>query len=254
VIGQTEREGLTISYRVNTADEKVLEEQFNRNIFFSRVPEYRPHHDDVIVDVGAHIGAFTLLAASKVPNGKVYAVEASLDSFSLLQKNIEANQLRNVRAFHLALGAERGTARLFHDREGNWGHSMMKEMTPEYEAVPTDSLSNFMADNRILKCDFMKLNCEGAEFPIILGAPDEALRRVRTLLILYHLDLVPGKSETDLVDKLNQCGFKTKVRNRTEKRGWIIGLNRAFRTRPDELVQFYFYGCRKLARHLLNLV
>ena len=245
---ETKREGLTISYRPNTVDEKVIYEQFNRNIFFSDVPEYRPHRDDVVIDVGAHIGVFAILVASKIQKGRVHAVEASMDNFNLLRMNIEANHLRNVYPHHLALSGRRGTARLFHDYHGNWGYTIMKETSQEYEVVTADSLGNFMSENRILKCDFMKLNCEGAEFPIILGAPEETLKRVRVLLILYHLDLVAGQSETNLVNKLERCGFVTKLRNRTDKRGWIVGLNGAFKMRPDERLQTYIYQCRKFMR------
>src|SRR5438046_1462116 len=60
-----------IAYRAGTSDEEVLKASFEHDIFFTAVPEYRLAPDDTIIDVGAHIGTFSLLAASKVPNGRV---------------------------------------------------------------------------------------------------------------------------------------------------------------------------------------
>ena len=52
---------------------------------------------DVFVDVGAHIGYFTLLASKIVgPVGRVYAFEPNTNNFKLLQKNVKRNKLNNV--------------------------------------------------------------------------------------------------------------------------------------------------------------
>jgi hypothetical protein len=69
--------GFEVAYRSRTTDEDVIAHSFDHDIFFTGVPEYRPAEDHTIIDVGAHIGIFSLLAASKVPRGKVYAIEAS---------------------------------------------------------------------------------------------------------------------------------------------------------------------------------
>lgn len=69
---------------------------------------------DVCVDVGAHVGYYTLLASRVVgPAGHVYAFEPVRSVFDLLAANIEANTAANVSAFGVAAGAERGTALLY---------------------------------------------------------------------------------------------------------------------------------------------
>ena len=65
---------------------------------------------------------------------------------------------------------------LYHDiKNGNWGHTITKKVSRKYEVVKTDTLTNFMKDNNILHCDFMKLNGEGSEFKIILSTSKEIL-------------------------------------------------------------------------------
>ena len=226
-------DGFEIAYRKNTADEGVLAESFSHDGFFSAVREYHPAEDHVILDVGAHIGAFALLAASKVPKGQVYAIEACQDTYNFLRLNVALNQVTNISIHRLALMDRRATVTLHHD-SGNWGHSTVKRLSRHSEQVPARSLADFMAESHIAQCDLAKLNCEGAEFPILLNAPPDVLRRFSTLLVLYHCDLWTHHSEGDLCKHLENSGFTTEIRNRTRYRGWIVarscallGYNRA---------------------------
>lgn len=71
----------TVAYRQGTADEDALDDSLEHDIFFPGMPEYKPQPADIIIDVGAHIGAFSLLAASKVARGRVFAIEASNETY-----------------------------------------------------------------------------------------------------------------------------------------------------------------------------
>jgi FkbM family methyltransferase len=222
--------GFNVAYRKGTADENVIAESFDHDEFFSGVPEYRPAADHIILDIGAHIGAFSLLAASKVPTGKVYAIEACKDTFDVLSKNVWLNNFRNISAHHLALADKKGSTKLFYD-SGNWGHSIVSPLSSCGETVMTDTLTNFVNDNKITKCHFMKLNCEGAEFPILLGTPRDVLKRFEVVLVLYHCDLWKNTTEKDLIDHFEAGGFKTSVRNKAQSvnRGWIVATNKNFK-------------------------
>lgn len=50
------------------------------------------HQDTVFLDIGAHIGFFSLLAAQLAPNGKIIAIEASPNTYQLLKENTKYNQ------------------------------------------------------------------------------------------------------------------------------------------------------------------
>src|SRR5205809_5751054 len=73
-------DGFEVAYRQGTTDTVVLTHSFDHDIFFPGIPEYHCAPDHTIIDVGAHIGTFSLLASSKVPRGKVFAVEACQES------------------------------------------------------------------------------------------------------------------------------------------------------------------------------
>lgn len=215
-----------IAYRSKTADEEVLKHSFSQDIFFTGVPEYRPAPGDVVIDVGAHIGTFALLAASYCPQGRVHAIEASKDSFNLLKINVALNRADNISTYHLALSNTNGVCSLSHD-VGNWGHSIVTVLSDAAETVRCATLESFLGENGIATCNFMKMNCEGAEFPILLGASHDVLRRFSMLLVLFHGDLWRTNTEADLVNHLQASGFTCEVRNRSVDRGWLIA------TRPQ---------------------
>jgi FkbM family methyltransferase len=213
--------GFTVAYRQGTADQQVIAHSFDNDIFLSDVPQYRPKATDTIIDIGAHIGTFSLLAASKSPKGKVHAIEASQETYNYLRVNAALNPKLNIVPHRLALTDHDGEVMLHHDR-GNWGHSIMKELSPRGEIVSAMSLASFTSVNKIGKIAFIKFNCEGAEFPILMKAPDETLCNVGLMLVLYHLDLAQNYSLTALINRLNAVGFKTTVIEKRSTRGWII--------------------------------
>jgi hypothetical protein len=78
--------------------EEIYEDHANK--------KYLPLHPGAnVMDVGAHIGAFTLDASRAVGEaGRVFAIEPLSQSFRLLQMNLEANKIKNVVTFHMAAG------------------------------------------------------------------------------------------------------------------------------------------------------
>ena len=219
--------GFTIAYRPNSSDEEVIRDTLEKDIFFKGFPEYKIQPDHVVLDIGAHIGIYSLQLSAKLPKGKVYAFEPCLDTFTLLEKNIELNDLKNVKAHKVALTDYIGTTKLYYDIEhGNWGHSIVKSFSESGEIVETDTLTHFFQKENLAKCDFIKFNCEGAEFKIILSSPVDLLNKVDTMLVLYHSDLTQEYTVDQLLSHLKAAGFYTEIRQKEDggKRGWIIAM------------------------------
>jgi FkbM family methyltransferase len=210
-----------MAFRKNTADEAVLAESFEHDELLTGIPEYHAAPNHTIIDVGAHIGAFSILAASKVPEGRVYAVEASADTYSFLRINVALNRAANVTVCRVALLDRRGECNLSHDW-GNWGHSAVKKLSRRSETVPCCTLADFLREHNIEHCDLIKFNCEGAEFPILLSSSSDTLQKFSRMLVLYHCDLWRQNSEADLIRRLEDAGFRCDVRNQSDKRGWIF--------------------------------
>ncbi len=221
ILGLGEFEGFLLAYRSHTADEKIIRSSFANDIFFPAIPDYHPDVNDVILDVGAHIGTFSLLAAGKVAGGRVIAVEASLETSNLLKINAKLNGCSNITALHLALSDRAGEAQLYHS-VGNWGHSITSRLSRRVEVCPAETLSGLMKRENLDEIALAKFNCEGAEFPILLGTPPEELQKIRRMLVLYHGDLYAGKNVADLERHLSQAGFVAEYQKQTRDRGWMI--------------------------------
>jgi FkbM family methyltransferase len=216
-----------LAVRNGTVDARVARETFVSDIYLPNLPEYEPREDHVIIDVGAHIGAFALKASRVASRGQVFAIEASRETYCLLRINRALNRAENLVDVYAALDGKTGEAVLYHSRE-NWGHSTVTERgTAHSEKVKALSLRDFLEQHGIDHCDFIKFNCEGGEFPILLASSPETLRRFDVMLVLYHGDLYPGpETADDLAAHLRAAGFETAFRNQEGERGWIVATRR----------------------------
>lgn len=128
---------------------------------------------DVVIDVGANIGYYTILLADKIgPSGKVYAFEPDSKNFEILEKNIEINKLSNVILVKAALSSQKGVKKLYKSAENYGDHRMFgKEKKRENEEVKTVKLDDFLK-NKEKKVDFLKIDTQGWEPAVFDGAKE----------------------------------------------------------------------------------
>ncbi len=91
-----------------------------------------------VIDIGAHIGAFSVYAAERSGSGRVYSYEPHPENFSLLKKNLEINKVKNVIAYDLAISDKKGSSRFFLSESLNL--SSLYEKTGAFIPVETISL------------------------------------------------------------------------------------------------------------------
>ncbi|HYG04660.1 MAG TPA: FkbM family methyltransferase [Chryseosolibacter sp.] len=236
---------LSVWYRPGTEDEKVLSHSFDNDIFYREIPYLKVPANPCIVDVGAHIGTFSLLTVVRFPKCQVHAFEASRETFEILNRNKLTNNLSNLIVYHQAMSGGDGIVRLFHSvAAGNWGHSITTELSASYEEVQSISLETFFTQSNIGFIDLIKFNCEGAEFEIILNTPSHILQKIGIGIILYHEDLSDRRIE-ELITLFRDLGFKCNHQPRRKGRGWLIVSNTAL---YSSLYLFYRALQRKLSR------
>src|SRR3989338_6731952 len=95
------KSGLKIKLRVNSTDLMALTHVWLIQEYSN--PDFNIDNTDVIIDVGAHIGLFTLYVSQFCKNGKIFCFEPVKDNFDLLLSNIELNKIKNVVLFNLAV-------------------------------------------------------------------------------------------------------------------------------------------------------
>jgi FkbM family methyltransferase len=137
---------------------------------------------DVFVDVGAHVGWFTLRAARLVgESGTVHAFEPYPPNAEILRRNISRNHLRNVEIYDVAISDARGTARIARLAGSDSGSPTLgtRGSADEFD-VPTARLDDALPHETYPA--LVKIDVEGHERDVLKGAR-ETLRRARALLI-----------------------------------------------------------------------
>jgi FkbM family methyltransferase len=139
---------------------------------------------DVVLDIGANIGYYTLIAAKLVgENGRVYAFEPDPDNFALLKKNIKINGYQNVILVQKAVSNKTGKLRLYLSDDSAAEHRIFDSRdgrrSIEIEAIRLD---DYFKDY-FGKIDLIKMDIEGAEWGAIQGMLN-LLEKNKTLKII----------------------------------------------------------------------
>jgi len=158
----------------------------------------------VCIDIGANIGYFTVIMSRAVgESGKVYAFEPDETNFSLLQKNLELNECKNVIPERLAISNVRGRTELFVDRINFGGHSLeRKGKIFSTQDVPVSSLDYWLGSRQ--KVDFAKIDVEGEEAKVLEGMEGILGESPSIVLVVEYL---PDMDSVEYLEKLVSKGF-----------------------------------------------
>ena len=188
--------GVEMLYRPGTHDQYVFGEAGG----YVKVPI---RDTDVVLDVGAHIGAFTVLAA-KSGAKKVMAYEPQKDSFALLKKNTA--KLPNVHKYNIALLGSADTRQLieFYLQGTNTsGHSIHAFRGRKVVQVPAMRISDVWQG-----VTYLKLDCEGSEYDILLESKPLP-KSVRCVTMEIHFGKRQWKENAKLLDaRMLEQGFR----------------------------------------------
>ncbi|MDW8153540.1 MAG: FkbM family methyltransferase [Armatimonadota bacterium] len=162
-----------------------------------------------VVDVGANLGYFALLAARAVgPSGKVLALEPFPESYRLLKKNIQANGLQNVLPYAFAAGHRSGPDKLYFYPQSNWNSLFLKNDKRKplgWIEVQVCTLNELLATEP--RVDVIRMDVEGAELAVLKGS-DRILKKHRpTLIIETHPTLMGEDQYAEFLHFLKQMGY-----------------------------------------------
>jgi FkbM family methyltransferase len=170
----------------------------------------------VVVDVGAHIGYYTLVASLAVgERGRVFAFEPEPRNLRLLRRNVETNGCTNVRVVDRAVGAACGPARLALDPRNTGGHSLVAAARGDTPTIPVErvDLDGFL-EREGVRPALVKIDVEGAERAVLAGM-SRTLARPGPLVIL--IEYFPERLAEDghppesLLELLSSYGFALRA-------------------------------------------
>jgi len=200
-----------------------------RQDYFNAGQLLRP--GDTVVDVGANIGCFTIMASRRVgPGGMVIAVEPEASAYAQLSRNLALNRISNVRTFNVALGGTTGVVELHTSAASGLFSSIYQRVnnqsvSTDVQVVPMMTLDALFEQALVKRCHYLKLDCEGAEHDIIGRLSVSDASRIDQITLEVHG--IEGRNRSDIETKLRHHGFELVSRRICEYYSRLVVRERA---------------------------
>ena len=215
------RLGNPVSLKINVPKYgyKVLcpikkEEIVNMTIREDEIIEYfTPKQGDIVVDIGANIGRYTIIASKRVgTNGKVVAIEAHPGNFEMLNRNIKLNRLTNVIPLNYAAYSKETKVKLYvPDEESGYTiyHTLMERTGKKFVEVDAITLDYLLLQlngirEGIVEVNWIKIDVEGVEFEVLKGATN-VLSKSKDIALLIEVHGIDNYRP--LMEFLNSYNF-----------------------------------------------
>ena len=163
-----------------------------------------------VIDIGAHIGIYTVLAAEKIGDmGKVIAVEPGARNYERILENIRINNFNHVIVKKMALSDHNGQEKLYVSPSSVRHSLMLHGQEYTWTEVTVKTLDALLEELDAQKVNIIKIDAEGAEIPILRGSQKTLKNNpnVKIIVASYHY---PDEVK-EVRDFLRHMGFKTTV-------------------------------------------
>jgi FkbM family methyltransferase len=175
---------------------------------------------ECVVDLGANVGIFSSRVSELAR--KVFSYEPFSGNKEQLEKNLKPCE--NITVIHKAVAGKPGMIRLFmpESERSTGSYSSFPDLgvtTESYQEVPSITLNQIFSDNKIDRCDLLKIDIEGQEYEVLHSTDDEVLSRTIRIHGEYH-NVEPDNPITriqDFAPFLNSKGYEVEVIPRKRK-------------------------------------
>ena len=199
-------------------------------IFYDRVYErdfVRLNIGDIVVDIGANYGVFSLYSQLFKPN-RVYSIEPVKSTFEALEKNLKKygvtcinKSISSENGFeNFAVTGVNGNNYSLKNSEGHHPSLMLNQ-----EIVESTTINSLILDYEIPYINFLKVDCEGGEYDLFLSIDKDYLKnRIQKVAIEYHSE----KIKSTLISILEENGFTLEDVTGDPEIGLIYAYNSNF--------------------------
>lgn len=165
---------LSVSGFPSDAYFQTLDDFYANNISLCQVIWTDLKPGSVILDVGANIGVTSTLFNRIVRDAAVYSFEPSPKAHRCLVETLKRNNIRTDRAFQHGMGAKSGSFK-FHEGAMLAGSRIIaskedEDFTPSNITIKVKSIDEFVKEQKLQKLDFIKIDVEGFEEEVLIGA------------------------------------------------------------------------------------
>ncbi len=164
-----------------------------------------------ILDIGANKGWYSVIFAKVANDGVVYAIEPTTSAFEELEENVKINNLTNVVTCKVAFSNYSGKGRMTIPFDHSaLAYLELQSNDENRNEVNVMTLDDFVREKEISSVDLIKIDAEGSEYNIIMGAKELLTSHNAPIIFIEAFDnclLRYGKNTGDLIRVLTQYGY-----------------------------------------------
>jgi FkbM family methyltransferase len=185
------------------------------------LPEFKKE-DITILDVGANIGLATLRFKMVYPQSEVYCFEPYKPHFELLNNNILNSKFNNIYPYQFGLAGDKRHSLFYLHAKNSGAHSIYPEdLTFQTIEIDLIDITEALSYTRSGYCDLLKLDCEGAEYEIILSIDKTISPRIGHIVYEATVDRYDPK---ELNEHLTSVGYRIEQVNGYIFKATYIGI------------------------------
>jgi len=179
---------------------------------------FKPKEGDIVIDVGAHVGKYTLYAAKLVgSNGKVIAIEANPDNYEQLLKNIKLNNFNNILSYNYVITNE-DFVKCKCINPNSKDDAVFSFTKDDEGNIIGRTIDSILYENKIQKVDWVKIDVEGKEVEVLQGMT-ETIKNSKNLKILIEVWDTNEKKVREILQNFHEIivneypeyGYKVKL-------------------------------------------
>ncbi|MBJ12828.1 MAG: hypothetical protein CMG62_07105 [Candidatus Marinimicrobia bacterium] len=178
---------IKISAPTNNTLMHLVEEIFFNNVYLPDGYKIKP--DDVVVDVGANIGIFSIFSAMYTQK-KIYSIEPFNENIKYLKKNILINSFKNLIQIEPYALSDIDSEKKLYISKTSGGHLLFNKningKLEKFVKVPTKNLKYLINKYNLKRINFLKLDCEGSEGHIIKSLTSQEFEMIDKIVMEFH--------------------------------------------------------------------
>lgn len=166
--------------------------------------------NDCFIDVGSHIGLYSLMASKNITTGKIVSIEADPDTYKSLNENIALNDIDNIRTFNCGVSDKNEKLSLgLHLRGNKGGQSFLGEKNDGVIEVGCSPLLDIIEKSGVSDIKIMKLDIEGYEYKVLFKYFSDVSRNLfpKYVITEYFGEDKVSKTTGDQVKLLEEFGY-----------------------------------------------
>lgn len=166
----------------------------------------------VVVDIGAHIGTFSLAISLKNPDLRIFCFEPQPQTFKQLVKNIGLNKHKDhFLVSQTALWTSNMKQKLYIAGGDSLGATLTKAISNDFTEVQCVTLNKLLGDYKINSCQLLKIDIEGAEYEVVESFTKSEYEKIESILVEYHVVDNPLHNKEFLCKILRKNNFEISL-------------------------------------------